>query len=308
MNHKNKNISIIIPCYNEESNIEPLYKNIVEVLPNMSLEIIFVDDGSSDQSLLKIKQLSKKTEGVKYISFSRNFGHQKALMAGLYHATGDAVVSMDADMQHPAEVIPELIKYWEAGFDIVYTIRKDQKLPFVKKMTASLFYKIINKLSDVPIEKGTADFRLLDRKVVDVLKQMRETHTFYRGLIPWVGFKSKGIEYLAQDRLFGNSKYTFRKMMNFAIDGLTSFSTKPLRVFIYIGFTIALLAFVYGLYAIYSSVFTNQTISGWGSTISVILFIGGLQLIILGVIAEYVGKIYLESKNRPNYIIKEQKL
>ncbi len=306
MNSKSKNISIIIPCYNEEKNIQPIYQAITEKLSDLLLEIIFVDDGSSDHTLTTIQDLSRTDERVKYLSFSRNFGHQKALMAGLYHAKGEAVISMDADMQHPVNVIPKLIEHWQAGFDIVYTIRKDQNLSFFKKSTSKLFYKIINQLSDVSIEKGTADFRLLDRKVVDVLKDLKESHIFYRGLIPWVGFKSKGIEYLAEDRIFGKSKYSFRKMLNFAIDGLVSFSTKPLRTAIYLGFIIALAAFLYALYAIYVSIFTDQTISGWGSTITVILFIGGIQLIILGVIAEYIGKIYLESKNRPNFIIKEQ--
>ena len=224
-------------------------------------------------------------------------------MAGLNVASGDAVISMDADMQHPVSIIPKLIEEWEKGVDIVYTIRQDKDLSFVKKITSSVFYKIINALSDVEIKKGTADFRLTDKKVVDELKKMNELHIFYRGLIPWVGFSSIGIEYLAEDRANGTTKYTLKKMLNFALDGITSFSTKPLRISIFTGVIIAFLAFIYGIFAIYASVFTEHVISGWASTISVILFIGGIQLIILGIIGEYVGKMFMESKNRPNYII-----
>jgi len=305
-------ISVIIPSYNEEKNIKLLFDDITSVLKelvsNSKLELIFVDDGSKDSTLLEIKKLAEQNSFVKYLSFSRNFGHQKALMAGLNAAKGNCVISMDADMQHPAKIIPQLIEEWEKGNDIVYTIRKDKKLPFLKRLSSSLFYKIINKLSDVEIEKGTADFRLLDQKVVTELKKMNEMHIFYRGLIPWVGFKSMGIEYQAEDRVYGRSKYTFRKMMSFAIDGITSFSTKPLRLSIYLGIMVALLAFIYGIFVIFVSLFTNLTISGWSSTITVILFIGGIQLIILGIIGEYIGKLYMENKNRPNFIIKDSNI
>ena len=306
--NKNNIISIIIPSYNEEKNINLLFKSIIDTLTDYKLEIIFIDDGSSDRTLFEIKKIAQVNSFVKYISFSRNFGHQKALMAGLNVASGDAVISMDADMQHPVSVIPKLIQEWKKGADIVYTIRQDKDLSFGKKITSSIFYKIINALSDVEIKKGTADFRLTDKKVVDELKKMNELHIFYRGLIPWMGFSSVGIEYLAEDRANGTTKYTLKKMLNFALDGITSFSTKPLRISIFTGVIIAFLAFIYGLFAIYASLFTEHVISGWASTISVILFIGGIQLIILGIIGEYVGKMYMENKNRPNYIIKDSNI
>lgn len=301
-------ISLIIPCYNEEKNVQALFDSITQVLPEDKLEILFVDDGSSDQSLREIKNLAKVYSAVKFISFSKNFGHQKALMAGLNVAKGDCVISMDADMQHPPHVIPQLIEEWQNGFDIVYTIRKDKNISFFKKISSSLFYKIINWLSDVEIQKGTADFRLVDQKIVAELRKMNELHIFYRGLIPWIGFNTKGIEYEAEDRAFGTSKYTFSKMFSFALDGITSFSTKPLRLSIYLGLSIALLSFIYAIFVIFITLFTNMTISGWSSTISVILFIGGFQLIILGIIGEYIGKMYMENKNRPNYIIKDSNL
>ena len=302
---KNNLISIIIPTYNEEKNIPVIYNSISKELFDFNLQIIFIDDGSKDDTLIEIKKLAEIKDNVKFISFSRNFGHQKALMAGLNCATGDIVISMDGDMQHPVKVIVELIKKWEEGYEIVYTIRKDKNISFLKKVTANIFYKLINYLSDVHIQQGTADFRLLDKKVVTQLKKMKELHIFYRGIIPWIGYNSIGVEYIAEDRAFGNSKYTLKKMMSFALDGIISFSTKTLRISIYFGLIIALISFIYGAFAIYNSIFTQNTVSGWGSTISVILFIGGFQLIVLGIIGEYIGKIYIENKNRPNYIIRD---
>lgn len=302
---KSKLISIIIPTYNEEKNVPVIYNAIANELANYNFELLFVDDGSADATLHEIKKLASLKSNVKYLSFSRNFGHQKALMAGLNLAKGDVVISMDADMQHPVEVIPGLIQKWEQGFDIVYTIRKDGEISFFKKLSAKYFYKIINAISDVTIEQGTADFRLLDKKVVNELNKLSEQNIFYRGIIPWVGYQSIGIEYTANNRLHGSSKYTLKRMLNFAIDGIMSFSTKPLRISIYIGIIIAMLSFIYGLYAIYIVAFTEKAVSGWASTISVILFIGGFQLIVLGIIGEYIGKMFMANKNRPNYIIKE---
>lgn len=305
-------ISIVIPTFNEEGNIEVLYSQLKAVLLQLSItnfEIIYVNDGSSDDSLEKIKILSQKDERVKFISFSRNFGHQNALKAGLDHAQGDAVISMDADLQHPPLLISEMIRLWQDGNQVVYSIRKDGKeLSFFKKTTSKLFYKLVNYLSDTKLEEGTADFRLLDKKVVKSLRQFNESNLFFRGIIPTLGFKQIGIPYLPQERFSGTTKYSFSKMLKFALTGITSSSAKPLYFSIYLGLFFAAIAFIYGIYAIYISIFTNDAVHGWTSLIASILFIGGLQLIMMGIVGVYLGKLFTQSKNRPNYIIDEKTL
>ena len=272
-------------------------------------EIIFVNDGSSDKTLDNVKLLRENDKKIHYVSFSRNFGHQNALRAGLDYATGDCVISMDADMQHPPELVPELINKWLEGWDIVYTVREDGKnISFFKRKTASMFYGMINKLANLKIEKGAADFRLLDRKVVNSLKQFKEHAMFYRGIINWMGFKQLGIKYKPADRLFGSSKYTFRKMFNFALTGITSFSVVPLHLSTFLGIVISIFAFAYGIYSILMKIFTNQTISGWTSIMVGIFFLGGIQLIMLGIIGEYIGKLFIEIKGRPSYIVKEKSI
>lgn len=303
-------ISIVIPTFNEEGNIEVLYSQLKDVLSQLSIsnfEIIYVNDGSSDDSLEKIKTLSLKDERVKFISFSRNFGHQNALKAGLDHAQGDAVISMDADLQHPPLLISEMIRLWQDGNQVVYSIRKDGKeLSFFKKTTSKLFYKLVNYLSDTKLEEGTADFRLLDKKVVKALRNFNESNLFFRGIIPTLGFKQIGIPYLPQERFSGTTKYSFSKMLKFALTGITSSSAKPLYFSIYLGLFFAAIAFLYGIYAIYISIFTNDAVHGWTSLIASILFIGGLQLIMMGIVGVYLGKLFTQSKNRPNYIIDEK--
>lgn len=305
-----KLISIVIPTFNEEGNIEVLYSQLKDVLSQLSItnfEIIYVNDGSSDDSLEKIKALSQKDERVKFISFSRNFGHQNALKAGLDHAQGDAVISMDADLQHPPLLISEMIRLWQDGNQVVYSIRKDGKeLSFFKKTTSKLFYKLVNYLSDTKLEEGTADFRLLDKKVVKALRQFNESNLFFRGIIPTLGFKQIGIPYQPQERFSGTTKYSFSKMLKFALTGITSSSAKPLYFSIYLGLFFAAIAFLYGIYAIYISIFTNDAVHGWTSLIASILFIGGLQLIMMGIVGVYLGKLFTQSKNRPNYIIDEK--
>jgi dolichol-phosphate mannosyltransferase len=305
-------ISIVIPSFNEEGNIEVLYSQLKDVLLLLSItnfEIIYVNDGSSDDSLEKIKTLSITDERVKFISFSRNFGHQNALKAGLDYAQGDAVISMDADLQHPPALIPEMIRLWQDGNQVVYSIRKDGKeLSFLKKTTSKFFYKLINYLSDTKLEEGTADFRLLDKKVVKALKQYNESNLFFRGIIPTLGFKQIGIPYQPQERFSGTTKYSFSKMLKFALTGITSSSAKPLYFSIYLGLFFAVIAFLYGIYAIYVSLFTNDAVLGWTSLIASILFIGGLQLIMMGIVGVYLGKLFTQSKNRPNYIIDEKNL
>jgi dolichol-phosphate mannosyltransferase len=305
-------ISIVIPTYCEEGNISELYNQLENELKKVeihSFEIIYVNDGSHDNSLMKIKELTVRDNRVKFIHFSRNFGHQNALRAGLDFAKGDAVISMDADLQHPPELIPTLIAFWRAGNKVVYTKRKDKNdLSFFKKLTSKMFYKLVNYLSETKLEEGTADFRLLDRSVVEALKNFNENNLFYRGIIPGLGFKQHGVEYIPNERFSGNTKYTFSKMVRFALTGITSSSAKPLYFSIYLGAFLALCSFFYALYAIYVSIFTTEAIAGWTSTIASILFIGGIQLMMLGIVGIYLGKLFSESKKRPNYIIEESNI
>ena len=300
-------ISIVIPCYNEEGNIKVLYEKTKSCLHNKTVEFIFVDDNSSDSTLSILENLSKTDTSVKFISFSRNFGHQNALKAGLDNATGDCVISMDADLQHPPEMLPELIDKWLEGYDIVYTLRKDvENTSFFKKITSSLFYKLMNRFSEVEIKEGSADFRLLDRKIVDILKNdFSEFHLFYRGLISWVGFKQIGVEYIPHKRFSGTTKYSIGKMFSFAVNGITSFSIKPLKFAILLGIFISIISVFYALYVLYIAIFTNTAVEGWTSVILSVLFIGGINMILLGIIGEYIGKMYLENKKRPHFLIKQ---
>lgn len=302
-------LSIVIPTFNEEGNIELLYSKLIETLTPLELdelEFIFVDDGSQDRSLEIVKKLSIDDPRVKYISFSRNFGHQPALKAGLDHAQFEGVVSLDADLQHPVELIPEMIEKWKNGAEVVYTKRKDVSLPWFKRTTSKLFYRIINTLSQIKLEDGVADFRLLDQKVIHALRAYKESNLFIRGLIPALGFKQESIDYTPHKRFAGETKYSFSKMIRFALTGITSLSAKPLYFSIYFGVFFAMLAFIYGLYAIYIFAFGHEAIPGWTSIIASILLIGGIQLIMIGIIGIYLGKVFAQSKGRPNYIIAEK--
>lgn len=300
-------VSIIIPAYNEAGNILVIYEALARVLPPLyRYEIIFVDDGSSDQTLSIIKNLSLKHREVLYLSFSRNFGHQYALKAGIDHARGDAIITMDADLEHPPKLIPKMLSEWGAGNKIVYTKRRDDpKLPLHKRITSKLFYQMINKLSETPILAGGADFRLLDASVASMIRDSSESTLFLRGLVAWSGYQSLTLEYQPNKRTWGQSKYTYTKMLQLAVDALTSFSVVPLRLATILGFLMSFFTGLYGLYAVIAY-FTNwNVITGWPSVIISVLFIGGLQLLILGIIGEYIGKIFLETKKRPLYIINE---
>lgn len=308
MSKNNKSqISIVIPCYNEEGNVKLIYDSVSSVLSEYNIEIVFVDDNSKDNTLNIIQDLADKDPNVKYVSFSRNFGHQSALRAGLQYASGDCVISMDGDMQHPPELLPKMIQKWKEGYDIVYTMRNDiENIPFLKRVTSSLFYKLINSLSDIEINEGSADFRLLDKRIVKVLvNDITEYHLFYRGLISWIGYKQAGIEYIPNKRYSGKTKYSIGKMINFAIDGITSFSIKPLKLAILLGLFLSVLSGLYGLYALYMAIFTEETVKGWTSVLLSILFIGGVNMILLGIIGEYVGKLYIQSKKRPYFLVKK---
>jgi dolichol-phosphate mannosyltransferase len=305
---------VIIPCYNENENLLYLNQKLQEIFKSRLcskyiFRILFVNDGSTDETLEEIKVLCKQNSNIDFISFSRNFGHQQAIKAGIDHAFADAVITMDADLQHPPELIPELIKFWEQGFDVVNSRNlnnKNQNL--FKKITSKSFYALLNLLSYVKIESGTADFRLIDKKVLEQLRKLNEQNLFLRGTIPWLGFKQHTIEYCPDERKFGQTKYTLQKMFSLAIAGITSFSIKPLRISIIFGLILSVLAIVYMIYALYISLFTDKAIEGWTSVIVSVLFIGGLQLLMLGIIGEYLGKLFLENKQRPTYIIEQMKM
>lgn len=307
-----KKIDIVVPCYNESENIRPLYQAIKDVftkeLPDYDFNLLLVNDGSHDSSLLVLQQLAKEDNRVKYLSFSRNFGHQLAVKAGLDHAFAPAVISMDADLQHPPALIPTLIRKWEEGAQVVATLRTySEEISKKKRKSSQQFYKLLNLLSDIEIKEGSADFRLLDQAVVEVIRHMRENEPFLRGMVPWVGFTQVYVPYTAQARYAGETKYTIKKMFQLALSGVTSFSVKPLYFAVFLGFFFSLLSVLYVPYVIYSFL-NGSEISGWASLIMTIVFFGGLQLIILGIIGVYIGKIFTQTKERPAYIIQEKHL
>jgi len=305
-----KSISIIIPVCNERGNLPLLISELEEVCLALPYEytFIFVEDSSTDGTLEYIKEQAKLHSHIYYISLTKSFGHQNALKAGLDRTTSDAVIMMDGDLQHPPSLIPELIQQWEAGNDIVYTIRNDHKETSLwKKRTSRIFYDVINNLSDIDIEPGTADFRLMDKKTVEVFRSFQETDLFLRGLIKWMGFTQIGIEYTSRLRQSGATKYSIKKMFRFALQGITSFSTKPLYIAAYLGLFFSLCSVIYIPYIIYAYTI-GHSVSGWGSLIATIAFFGGLQLMILGIVGLYIGKIYMQGKNRPHYIVKETNL
>ncbi len=306
-----KKISVVIPAHNEEGNISLIYQRIKVVfskLENYRFEIIFVNDGSRDNTQKVIEDLAQNHEEVKYIEFSRNFGHQPAVKAGMDCSTGNAMISMDADLQHPPELIPELIKKWEEGFDIVFTIRTYPKqISAFKRNTSKLYYKFLTRISDVNLsEGGGSDFRLMDASVVDVVRNMNEADIFLRGLSNWMGFRRVGIPFTAGERASGESSYDLKKMMRFAFTGITAFSVKPLYLAAYLGFIFSAIAAVgYGTYVIHSFI-AGTEISGWASLIMTVVFFGGVQLIIMGIMGIYLGKIFTQVKERPNYIIRSK--
>lgn len=304
---KKLKVSIVIPCFNEEENIEEISNQIVlRLKKEFDYEIIFVDDGSKDRTLEFIKKQQLKKKKFFYISFSRNFGHQNALKAGLDFASGDCVISMDADLQHPPTLINDMLEKWKEGYEIVYTVRNDKKIGTFKKISSKLFYLILNSLSDYKVEYGAADFRLLDKKIINIIKQMEEPNLFLRGIVSWVGFKQFSISYVPAKRFSGSSKYSIKKMIGLAINGVTSFSVKPLRISVYFGYMVSCSSFLYGIYAITMAIFTTNTISGWTSLLVSTTFLGGIQMIMIGILGEYLGKLFIDVKKRPNYIIKEK--
>lgn len=306
----NKLVSIVIPAFNESENIPRICSEIEKVFSKLqySYEIIIVADGCTDPTMETIDKLIHQNDHIFFIEFSRNFGHQLALKAGLDNAKGDCVISMDCDLQHPPELIPKLLAKWEKGYEVVYTIRlEDKNLPMAKRISSRLFYKTLNSLSDVELETGSADFRLLDSKVVSVIRNFYENEPFLRGLFKWIGFKQTSVEFTPCARHCGKSKYSIKKMIKFALQGVTSFSVKPLYVAIYLGFTFSILSVLYIPYVVYA-IQSGKEVTGWASIIMTIVFFGGLQLIILGIIGIYMGKMFMQAKNRPNYIIRSSNI
>ncbi|MEO6489461.1 MAG: glycosyltransferase family 2 protein [Ferruginibacter sp.] len=295
-------LSIIIPVYNEAENITPLSGEL-EVVCNNNCEIIFVDDGSTDETIQFIEQLSIKDSRYKCISLSRNFGHQNALMAGLEFASGENIIIMDGDLQHPAAMIPAMLKKLNEGYDIVNTMRnKTAQIGLGKKITGALFYSFINTISDVPIQPNVADFKAFNRKVLLSILQFKERELFLRGIFSWIGFKTTTIEFEAPARQNGKSKYSFGKMMRLALKGTTSFSFKPLRLALMIGGIISLGAFSFGIFALVAY-YRGQTVPGWASLIIAVMFLGGTQLLAIGLLGEYIASLFTETKKRPVYLV-----
>lgn len=307
----NKKISIVIPVYCEEQVIKECYnriKNIFLKLDSYDYEIIFVDDGSIDDTLNKLQSFAYNDNNVKVISFSRNFGHQAAVTAGIKYVTGDATLIIDSDLQDPPEVIPDMLKLWEDGNEVIYGKRKTRKKESVFKLvTAKMFYNTLNVLSDIEIPKDTGDFRLVDKKVIDVINELPEHNKFLRGLFSWAGFKQKAYMYNREERFAGKTKYPFKKMLKLAFDGIVSFSTKPLKIVGTLGIFSIIVSFLLLIYAILSYMFKfGNLTAGWTSIMVAITFFAGVQLLSIWIISEYIARIYDESKNRPEYIINKK--
>jgi glycosyltransferase involved in cell wall biosynthesis len=301
--------SIVVPVYNEEEVIHETYRRLTEVMRSTkeAYELLFVNDGSRDQTAEIIKEYSEQDPAVVLLDFARNFGHQIAITAGMDYARGEAVVVIDADLQDPPELILEMIEKWKQGFDVVYAKRTKRKgETYFKKQTAAMFYRFLRAMTDIDIPLDTGDFRLLDRKVCNQMNSIQEKNRFVRGLVSWVGFKQIAVEYERDERLAGESKYPLKKMLKLSMDGITSFSYKPLKLASYAGVTLSGIGFIYLLVVLYLKLFTDSTITGWSSLIVIQLFFSGIILIILGMIGEYIGRIYDETKNRPLYIVREK--
>src|ERR1039458_4845251 len=297
-------LSIIIPVYNEEKNLPVIYDRLLKVVAGLgvSYEIIFVNDGSLDNSIELIKGLSKENSNVKYIDFSRNFGHQVAVTAGLDICKGEATVIIDADLQDPPELILNLYQKLQEGFNVVYARRRIRKgESFLKKLTAKVFYRLMDRITTIRIPLDTGDFRIIDRKIINTLKKMPEQQKYLRGQIAWAGFKQTFVEYDRDERLQGKTGYTYSKMLRFAFDGITSFSNFPLKFASFLGFTFSGISFILILFALYEKIILHNTVRGWTSLILVVLFLGGIQLLSIGIIGEYIGRISTNIRNRPLY-------
>lgn len=309
MNRSNWCLSVIVPVLNEQDSLTAF---IGQVKPLLELaaqhyEILFIDDGSTDATLAQLQALNQEDPRIRYVSFSRNFGKEAALTAGLAHAKGDAVIPMDVDLQDPPELIPEFVRLWqEEGYDMVYGVRASRpEDSAAKRATANGFYRLFNRITHSPIPGNAGDYRLMSRRVVDVLLKLPERNRFMKGLYAWAGFKSKGVPYQRPSRHAGESKFSFWKLWNFALDGLVGFSSIPLRVWSYVGASVALIAFVYMVMLIASVLVGGRDVPGYASLMSVVLFFGGMQLLSIGILGEYIARLFIEVKGRPLYVVQE---
>ena len=301
-------LSIIVPCYNEEPNLDYLFERLISVLEplGMTYEIICINDGSRDKTLNCLVEHHQRNSSIKVINLSRNFGKEVAMTAGLDYAMGKAVIPIDADLQDPPELIGDMVAKWQEGYDVVYGTRKSRSgESWLKQMTANSFYRVIQKMTPIKIPQDTGDFRLMDRQVIEAIKQLPETHRFMKGLFAWVGFKQIALEYDRPARYKGETKWNYWKLWNFAVEGITSFSAVPLKIWSYIGLFISCIAFVYAAYLIFRTFIFGIDVPGYASLMVVTLFLGGVQLITLGVMGEYLGRIHGEVKRRPLYLVRE---
>ncbi|WDH21655.1 glycosyltransferase family 2 protein [Pseudomonas chlororaphis] len=301
-------ISLIVPVFNEEQAIGLFYQTVRRELrfEQGEVEIVFINDGSSDRTAEEVKALAQMDDQVLLINFSRNFGKEPALFAGLEHASGDAVIPMDVDLQDPISVIPRLIEEWQKGADVVLAKRRRRTADsFLRRSSAALFYHLLNRIAYTRIEENVGDFRLMDRKVVDVIRTLPEHQLFMKGVLSWAGFTTVVVEYERAGRVAGKSKFNGWKLWNLALEGITSFSTVPLRLWTYIGGGISIFAVLYAVYMVLDKIFFGNSVPGYPSLMTAILFLGGVQLIGIGILGEYVGRIYIEAKHRPRYVIKD---
>lgn len=305
-----KKISILIPCHNEQDNIERLYEQIadsISMIDGYLWEIVFVEDGSYDDTLQRIKQLRERDERVCFISLSRNFGKENAMLAGFDHITGDCVIIMDADLQHPPQLMVEMIGEWESGYDDVYAERLNRgKESWLRRKLSMVYYRLLQRMAKVDVLPNVGDFRLLDRKCIDSMKKLRETQRYTKGLYCWIGFKKKKITFQQADREKGKSSFSYHRLFNLAIEGITSYTTAPLRISTVVGIVVSLVAFIYMCYVLVKTILYGEPVQGYPTLVILILFLGGVQLLSLGIIGEYLGRIFHETKNRPVYLISER--
>ncbi len=304
-----KKITILVPAYNEEESLNALYERISKIMNSMEnyeFELLFINDGSKDKTLSMIKELRSKDNRVCYVDFSRNFGKEIAMIAGLDYATGDCVIIMDADLQDPPELIPQMVELWEQGYDDVYAKRRSRAgETWLKKFTSKMYYKVLQSLTKVEIQKDTGDFRLLDRRCVNALRKMRENGRCSKSMFSWIGYNKKEIMYDRDPRFAGQTKWNYKKLIDLAIDGITSFTTSPLRIATYISIPTFLTLLIYFIYVIVKCIRLNIAIQAFQATILLILFFAGIQIILIGIMGEYLGRIFNESKNRPLYLVNE---
>ena len=304
-----KKVTILIPCYNEEASLPRLFEALAQLMgsnANYDWEVLFVNDGSRDATLQLIREIRQKDPRICYIDLSRNFGKEAAMLAGFDHARGDCMVIMDADLQHPPSIIPEMLKYWEEGYEDVYARRKTRgKESWLRKRLSLTYYSLLQKSTRVEVLPNVGDFRLLDRKCIDALRQLRETERYTKGMYCWIGFRKKEILFEQGDRIAGQSSWNMHSLFNLAIDGITSFTTAPLRIATLLGLSVSLLAFLYMCYILVKTIVWGDPVQGFPTLMVAILFLGGVQLICIGIIGEYIGRIFNETKGRPVYFVND---